>query len=372
MSQNSPSDESEVTTASPNVVEPPHHRSSRHIFLRGLAITLPSILTLVIVLWLGGLIYDYIVYPVSWVVRGIAAHVVDDSRPRAELVRSELLPPLDYVGRQYLLTKSKWADLEERRQQAISAGDLRPDDPVKWEWVAGTDERFTGVYHPLGTRAVPYIDYAQVAQNVPPSRLPTRATGVYMELVTIRYFGSTFTLSALAVTIALLAIYFVGRLVRIRLGAYLVSRIESDVLGRLPVISNVYGSVKQVTDFLFSERKVEYNRVVALEYPRRGIWSLGFVTGEGMWQTSAAAGEPLVNVLVPTSPMPVTGYTMSVPRSQVIDLDLSLDQAFQFIISCGVLVPPQQLPPDVNAAVIKREAERRLKAISAEPATAEP
>jgi uncharacterized membrane protein len=60
---------------------------------------------------------------------------------------------------------------------------------------------------------------------------------------------------------------------------------------------------------------------------------------------------------------------MSVPRSQVIDLDLSLDQAFQFIISCGVLVPPQQLPPDVNAAVIKREAERRLKAI--EPAAAE-
>lgn len=371
MSQNSANNESESKTPSAVVIEPPHHRSSRHIFLRGLAITLPSILTLVIVLWLGGLIYDYIVYPVSWVVRGIAAHVVDNSRPRTELVRYERLPPLDYVGRQYLITKAKYASLEERRQEALASGALRDDDPVRWEWVAGGDEQYAGVYHPLGTRAVPYLDYAQVAQTVPASRLPNSATGVYMELVTIRYFGSTFTLSALAVSIALLAIYFVGRLVRIRLGAYLVSRLESDVLGRLPIISNVYGSVKQVTDFLFSERKVEYNRVVALEYPRRGIWSLGFVTGEGMWQTSAAAGEPLVNVLIPTSPMPVTGYTMSVPRSQVVDLDLSLDQAFQFIISCGVLVPPQQLPPDVNAAVIKREAERRLKAISTEPATAE-
>jgi uncharacterized membrane protein len=358
-------------TSHPIVVEPQHHRSSGHIFLRGLAITLPSILTLVIVLWLGKLVYDYIVYPVSWVVRGIAANVVDDSRPRTELLRYDRLPPLDYVGRQYLLTKAKRSSLEQSRQEAVKAGNLRPDDPVPWEWVAGNDEQYDGVYHPLGNRAVPYLDYAQVAQTVPASRLPNTATGVYMELVTIRYFGSTFSLSTLAVVIALLAIYFVGRLVRIRLGAYLVSRIETDVLGRLPLISHVYGSVKQVTDFLFSERKVEYNRVVALEYPRRGIWSLGFVTGEGMWQTSNAAGEPLVNVLVPTSPMPVTGYTMSVPRSQVIDLDMSLDQACQFIISCGVLVPPQQISPDLNAAVIKREAERRIKAI-AEPATAEP
>ena len=349
--------------------EPPHHRTARQIFVRGLAITLPSILTLVIVLWLGRLVYDYIVYPVTWVVRGAAAQVVDASRARSDLYRSERLPPLDYIGRQYLLTKAKAAEIENRRQQAIEANELRADDTIPWEWVAGPNERFEGVYHPLGARAVPYLDYSEVAETVPASRLPNTATGVYMELVTIRYFGSTFTLSVLAVAIAVLVIYFIGRIVRIRLGAYLVTKLESEVLGRLPVISNVYGSVKQVTDFFFTERKVQYNRVVAIEYPRRGIWSLGFVTGEGMWQTSEAAGEPLVNVLVPTSPMPVTGYTMSVPRSQVIDLDLSFDQACQFIISCGVLVPPQQIAPDLNAAIVQREAERRVKAAPIASAT---
>lgn len=362
MSHDFPPVSSSPADETPDHAESPHHRSARQIFLRGLAITLPSILTIVIVLWLGRLVYDYLITPVSTLVRYAAAEVVDASRSPSELFRYERLPPLDYAGRRYLLTKAKVASLEERRANAVAAGTLRADETIPWEWIAGDDEQFRGVYHPLAKRAVPYADYLSVAQMVPASRLPNTATGVYMELVTIRYFGSTFTLSALAVAITILGIYFVGRVVRIRLGAFIVHKVETDVLGRLPLISNVYGSVKQVTDFLFSERKVEYNRVVALEYPRRGIWSLGFVTGDGMGQTCDAAGEPLINVLIPTSPMPVTGYTMSVPRSQVIDLDISLDQAFQFIISCGVLVPPQQMAPNLDAATPKREAERKVNA----------
>ena len=114
--------------------------------------------------------------------------------------------------------------------------------------------------------------------------------------------------------LAIILLYFIGRLVTVRIGAWFVQRFETVVLERLPVISTIYSAVKQVTDFLFSERQVEYNRVVAIEYPRRGIWSLGFVTGDSMLEMTVAAGEPLVTVLIPTSPMPITGYTMSVPR----------------------------------------------------------
>jgi uncharacterized membrane protein len=105
-------------------------------------------------------------------------------------------------------------------------------------------------------------------------------------------------------------------------------------------VRNVYGSVKQVTDFLFQENEVHFARAVAIEYPRMGIWTLCFVTGEGMWDIRGAAKEPVITVFVPTSPMPFTGFALTVKKCEVVELTISIDQAIQFIVSCGVLIPP--------------------------------
>jgi len=150
-----------------------------------------------------------------------------------------------------------------------------------------------------------------------------------------------------------------------RLGRWLMNKFETVVLGNLPVISNVYGSVKQVTDFFLTERKVEYNRVVAIEYPRRGLWSLGFVTSDSLLELTVAAGEPLVSVLMPTSPMPMTGFTISVPRNEVLDLNITIDQAFQYCLSCGVLVPTGQ---KVTPEALERELARHIPQTSADGA----
>ena len=80
-----------------------------------------------------------------------------------------------------------------------------------------------------------------------------------------------------------------------------------------------------------------------MEYPRKGIWSLGLVTGESMLEIAAAAKEPVLSVLIPTSPAPFTGYTLTIKKSEAIDLNITIDQAVQFIVSCGVVIPPQQL-----------------------------
>jgi uncharacterized membrane protein len=109
------------------------------------------------------------------------------------------------------------------------------------------------------------------------------------------------------------------------------------------LVRTVYASVKQVTDFLFSEREIQVARVIAVEYPRKGIWSLGLVTSDGMMEIRDAVGEPVLTVLVPTSPMPMTGFAVTIKKSETIDLNITIDQAFQFIASCGVVVPPQQM-----------------------------
>ncbi|MFH5806088.1 DUF502 domain-containing protein [Alienimonas sp. DA493] len=325
------------------VAPPPHRRGASAIFLRGLAITLPSILTVAILLWAAGTVMDYVVNPVSGLVRySIGQAIRADVPADAEsLIRPATRPELDFAGSDYLVRRDDAADLVglDADGAVLTAEDLAD---------AGLAD---AVFVRMGPRAVPYRDFSRVARVLPEDDLPNQAIGLYAELATEKYFQSSFLLSTLAVVVALLAIYFIGRLVGVRVGAWLVKKVENDVLGKLPVISRVYGSVKQVTDFLFAERQIEYNSVVAVEYPLEGVWSIGFVTGESMKQTVEAAGEPLYSILMPTSPMPMTGFTISAPRSKVRELDLTVEQAFQFCLSCGVLVPPQQAlgaPPRVN------------------------
>lgn len=300
--------------------------------LRGLAITLPPILTVVILVWILGAINDYIITPTSTVVRYAFAHVIEDSVKTDSLKRWEKLPPLEYCQTKYRITPELKTRLE--RQLSIEGGDL-----IKTEWI---DSELENVYVPFGSRAVPYDDFKEVATNIPVSEMPATSIGIYMELVTTRYFRSIFHLSAVAVILTVVLLYFIGRIMTVQIGQWMVGNFEKRILGRLPVISNVYSSVKQVTDFFFTERTVAYNQVVAVEYPRKGLWSLGFVTGSGMREVMDVNGEPLLALLMPTSPMPMTGFTIMVPRKECIELDLTIDQAFQFCLSCGVLVPPRQ------------------------------
>jgi len=104
-------------------------------------------------------------------------------------------------------------------------------------------------------------------------------------------------------------------------------------------VRNLYSSVKQVTDFVLTEREIEFTRVVAIEYPRVGIWSLGFVTSDSLPPLKSALNEDIVSVFVPTSPMPMTGFTVNVRRRDALELELTIDQAVQFIVSCGVVCP---------------------------------
>jgi len=112
-----------------------------------------------------------------------------------------------------------------------------------------------------------------------------------------------------------------------------------NALMRLPAVRFVYPYVKQVTDFVFSERTIGFRQVVAVEYPRKGIYSLGFVTGRAFPALDRARGVECLSIFVPSSPTPMTGYVIFVPKDEVIYLPLTIDEALKMTVSGGVIKP---------------------------------
>lgn len=146
----------------------------------------------------------------------------------------------------------------------------------------------------------------------------------------------------LAVVIVLGVAIFFGALVSSYIGRRFV-RAGEQLMVRLPFVKVIYPYVKQVTDFIFSDKRTRFRTVVAVEYPRPGLYSLGFVTGGGMRSVSQATAEDRVQVFIPSSPTPITGYVVFVPRSELIELPMTVDEALRFAISAGVIIPAHEV-----------------------------
>ena len=161
-------------------------------------------------------------------------------------------------------------------------------------------------------------------------------------------------LSAAGFLIALLAVCVVGALLASVVGRSLWRMIENFIMNT-PFLRRVYPYVKQVTDFLLTqeEQKKMFSRVVAVEYPRKGIWSIGFVTGSGIQRVVDNVKKEFLTVLIPTSPTPFTGFVIMVPKKQTMELDMTIEEALRFAVSAGVIAPDRERA----AALIKAQAE---------------
>jgi len=137
---------------------------------------------------------------------------------------------------------------------------------------------------------------------------------------------------------ALAAVFIFGVLLASVIGKTLWRQFEKSIMNT-PVLRRVYPYIKQVTDFVLAEKRLSFSRVVAVEYPRKGIWSLGLVTGSGLEKVSEKEQKEFLSVLIPTSPTPFTGFVIMVPKEDVIDLNITVEQAIRFTVSAGVIVP---------------------------------
>jgi len=117
-----------------------------------------------------------------------------------------------------------------------------------------------------------------------------------------------------------------------------------ELIKRVPLSRRGYPAVKQITGFFFGDKteQLQFSGVVAVEYPRKGLWSVGLVTGQTMKLIQERAGAECLTVFVPSSPTPFTGYVITVPVGDTIDLPITIEDALKFAVSGGVLVPPSQ------------------------------
>lgn len=111
------------------------------------------------------------------------------------------------------------------------------------------------------------------------------------------------------------------------------------LLQRLPVVKSIYSSVKQVSDTLFSDSGNAFRKAVLVQFPRDGAWTIAFVTGTPGGDVAQHLKGDYVSVFVPTTPNPTGGYFLMMPRSDVIELEMSVDEALKYIISMGVVAP---------------------------------
>ena len=115
--------------------------------------------------------------------------------------------------------------------------------------------------------------------------------------------------------------------------------IGHDILGRIPIVRSIYGGVKQISDTLFSPEGKAFRRAVLVRYPHPGAWTVALVTGNPEHEVAEILGREQVSVFVPTTPNITAGFFLIVPRSETIELDMTVDAALKYIISMGVAEP---------------------------------
>ncbi|MDP7204029.1 MAG: DUF502 domain-containing protein [Pirellulaceae bacterium] len=284
--------------------KPKRPRPFRKAVLRGLAVILPPLLTLAFFLWAWSLVQNYLLSPVE-------------------------------SGLQYVLVESIW-DVEE-----IPEDSKLVPGPNGIKQFPNANKEFYVVL-PRNKEAIPRKVWKPISSNLDLEN--TTAEDCFNAYVQEVYLRPTYVIP-IFLCVFIIVLYLLGKFLAAGAGRFMWGLINRTIM-RLPVIRNVYSSVKQVTDFIFTDREVEYTQVVAVQYPRKGAWSIGFVTGAGMLSVREKVQEPMLSVLMPTSPMPATGFIITVPRSETIDLDITIDQAIQFVVSCGVVVPEHQQHSD--------------------------
>lgn len=150
-----------------------------------------------------------------------------------------------------------------------------------------------------------------------------------------------FALPGLGLIILLIALILVGALTAGFFGR-LWGRVSDRILNQMPVIRNVHSAIKQILETVLAQQSNAFREAVLIEYPRRGIWAVGFITGRTEGEVQNMTAEECINVFLPTTPNPTSGFLLFVPRKDIAPLSMSVEEAIKMVISGGIVTPPDR------------------------------
>lgn len=142
----------------------------------------------------------------------------------------------------------------------------------------------------------------------------------------------------LGAVLTIAVVFITGLAARNIIGERLIVYWEA-LLGRIPIVRSIYSSVKQVSDTILSTDGQAFRQALLVQYPRPGVWTIGFVTGAPADEVRRRIEVDMLSVYVPTTPNPTSGFFLMMPREQTIELDMSVDQALKYVVSMGVVAP---------------------------------
>ncbi len=152
------------------------------------------------------------------------------------------------------------------------------------------------------------------------------------------FFGLETLLSLVGLSVGVLALTLLGFLSNYVLGKFFINSAEK-LLGRVPFVSTVYRTVKQIVDTFGKQNRAVFKQVVMIEYPRKDCYAIGFLTNDAEGETEEATGRKLTNVFIPTTPNPTSGFLLLLPRDEVIKLEMTVGEGMKLIISGGAVIP---------------------------------
>lgn len=153
-----------------------------------------------------------------------------------------------------------------------------------------------------------------------------------------------FSVPGIGLLILLVGLTVIGALTAGIVGRLFLNASER-LLNRMPVVRSLYSATKQIFQTVLAQKSTAFREVVMIEYPRRGIWAIGFITGTTEGEVQELTEDEVVNVFLPTTPNPTSGFLLFVPRSEIISLHMSIEEGIKMVVSGGIVTPPDRRPP---------------------------